>query len=114
NVYCILRHVARSGMSRNIDLFVIRDGHPQMITCWAADLCGYSRTKDGSARLGGCGMDMGFAFVYELGRNLFPEGFGMVPIGNTAGQRPATKEDAALWCSQGHKFHGRNGDHSGW
>jgi hypothetical protein len=113
-VYCILRHVARSGMSRNIDLFVIRDSQPQMITCWAADLLGYPRAKDGSARLGGCGMDMGFAFVYELGRELFRDGFGEIPIGNLAKQRPASQEQAARWCSQGETFRGRNGDSSGW
>ena|ERR1035437_1828097 len=44
------------------------------------------RMMDGD---GGCGMDMGFHLVYNLGRTLFPEGFKV-------------------------EGRGRNGDASGW
>ena len=47
-----------------------------------------ARGRDG-IKIGGCGMDMGFAIVYALGRKLFPEGFKV-------------------------NGRGRNGDTSGW
>lgn len=60
-------------------------------------------------------MDMGFAVVYELGRTLFPNGFGVegeLPLGHKT--RPVTKEKAAKAVEKGAKFRGRNGDPSGW
>jgi len=47
-VYTSCSHVARSGMSRTIELCV--------------------------PVVGGCGMDMGFAVVYDLGLSLWPAG----------------------------------------
>ena len=73
-VYTILKHVSRSGMYRVIDLYVIEDNGPRRITGLAADLLGgYDKRHEG-ARAGGCGMDMGFHLVYNLGRVLFPNG----------------------------------------
>jgi hypothetical protein len=74
----------------------------------------------------GCGMDMGFELVYNLSRALFPDGFG-VPC-EKCGVRANSKEDAASRRSQSSaaaeamhdndshccKYHGRNGDPSGW
>jgi hypothetical protein len=71
-VYTVLRHVSRSGMSRDIDVYVIEDGEPRRIT-WtvakAADLT-YNRKAE-AIKIGGCGMDMGFAIVYNLSRSLY-------------------------------------------
>lgn len=76
NVYCILRHVARSGMMRCISLIVI-DGYPRDISRLACKAAGFreSRNHEG-IEVGGCGMDMGFHLVYELGRTLYPDGHG--------------------------------------
>ena len=61
----ILRHVSASGMSR--DISVIYKG--ENITVLASRVLGEPlKEKNGSfvIRMGGCGMDMGFALVYNL------------------------------------------------
>lgn len=74
-VYTRLGHCSRSGMMRVIDVLVIRDNEPRRITWLVCQATGttYNEKHEG-ARMDGCGMDMGFALVYELGRTLWPEG----------------------------------------
>lgn len=74
-VYTRLNHCSRSGMMRVIDLFVIRDNEPRRITWSACQATGtaYNDRHEGM-RMDGCGMDMGFAAVYHLGRVLWPVG----------------------------------------
>lgn len=74
-IYTRINHVARSGMTRVIDLFVIRDNELRRITWQAcmATATTYNRKHDGM-RMDGCGMDMCFAAVYSLGRTLWPDG----------------------------------------
>lgn len=73
-IYTVLRHVSQSGMSRRIDCFVWSDGIKMYLSGYMSDFLGYNRHKDGSLKVSGCGMDMGFAVVYELGRAMFPDG----------------------------------------
>lgn len=73
-VACVLRHVSRSGMMRHISLFIARDGALHNITQRAADAMGDTVARDGGIKMGGCGMDMGFALVYALGATLWPNG----------------------------------------
>lgn len=75
-VYTISRHVSRSGMSRAISLIVDTDEGPFEID-WLAARAMDDRIhpKYGGIKIDGCGMDMGFALVYNLGRVLWPEGF---------------------------------------
>ena len=55
---------------------------------------------------------MGFEVVYNLGRQLFPKGFGTVSYGGIC---PQTKEEAERLVATGKtSFCGRNGDKSGW
>lgn len=74
-VFCILRHCSRSGMQRVIDLKIIEDGEMRGIGWTAARAMGnrYDTKRDGIV-IGGCGMDMGFALVYNLGATLWPKG----------------------------------------
>ena len=74
-IYTILRHVSRSGMSRSISLYAIRDGKPRWLDGYAAKVTerALDRLHDG-IKIGGCGMDMGFALVYNLSRALWPDG----------------------------------------
>ena len=95
-LHCIIRSVARSGMSRRMDYYAMIDGEPRWITplmvrvgvpdqSWASWRKG--RDYDG-ARIDGCGMDMCFESAYRLGRVLFPEGFkvdGRGRNGDTSG-----------------------------
>lgn len=70
-VYTAIRSVSRSGMSRTMDLYVIRDGELRRITWHVAKAGGYTMNKRGHLRVSGGGMDMGFAVVYHLGHVLF-------------------------------------------
>jgi hypothetical protein len=74
-VYTKLKHVSSSGMSRVIDLFVIKKNEPIRLTWAVAALCDYSydRKYEG-LKVGGCGMDMGFAVVHDLGYTMWPKG----------------------------------------
>lgn len=69
-VHSILRSVSRSGMSREIS-FV--DKEMRALDYQISKACGYSFGKQG-LKVSGCGMDMGFAVVYELGARLWPKG----------------------------------------
>ena len=119
-VYTLLEHVSRSGTQREIRVLLARtaaDGriyfiHPNHATGKAL---GYRQGKRDGLIVGGCGMDMGFHLVYNLGRVLFPDGFGVegtYPNGSTG--RPASRVSAARAVEIGTKFQGRNGDTSGW
>jgi hypothetical protein len=71
-VYTILRHVSASGMSRVIDLFIMRGNEPRRITWSVAQALGYAYDqKREGLRVSGCGMDMGFHVVYSLARVIF-------------------------------------------
>lgn len=74
-VYTVIRHVSASGMMRVIDLFTIKDNEPQRITWLACEATGapYNRKHEGM-RMDGCGMDMCFAAVYNLGSAIWPQG----------------------------------------
>ena len=89
-VYTILRHVSRSGMSRRISTIYLKDGEPLDFTRAVARTLElpFDYDREGM-RIDGCGMDMGFEIVYQLGRQLFPDGFKVEGTG-------------------------RNGDTSGW
>ena len=70
-VFCVLRHVSRSGMQRTIDLFVVRNGGIIRIGFHAARLAGYRWDSDRQGiKVNGCGMDMGFAVVDNLRRRM--------------------------------------------
>lgn len=79
-VYTSTCHVARSGMMRVINLYVplvADDGRPfirriDWLACKAAGLR-YNQRHEG-VEMGGCGMDTGFAAVYNLGSALWPAG----------------------------------------
>lgn len=71
-VLTVLRHTSRSGMSRDIDLYVVKDGDIYWLSALAAKVLDMSLTKGGHGiRIGGCGMDMGFQLVYLLSSVLY-------------------------------------------
>lgn len=114
-VYTKLNHVSRSGMSRSITPMLLTADGPRYLAWSTCVLFGQSRDKYDGVRMDGCGMDMGFALVYNLSYYLYPNGFGLEGIGpNGRKGRPATKEKAAAMVAKGWKFRGRNGDASGW
>ena len=71
-IYCVLRHVSASGMSRTIDFYVIKENRPIWLTGYMGAALGYKRGKhDRGLVISGCGMDMGFHAVYCLARILY-------------------------------------------
>lgn len=78
-IYTITRHVSRSGMMRRISAFIVKDGEIQDLDWLIARTGLFNRhPTDEGLVIGGCGMDMHFHLVYELGRVLFPKGFKLV------------------------------------
>ena len=73
-VYTLNRHASASGMSRDISLFVARDGEIMDITYYAAHAIGWrlvERNGRRAIKVQGAGMDMGFHTVYTLASVLF-------------------------------------------
>lgn len=99
-VYTTLKHVSRSGMQREIGVHSIEDGEVRWLSGLVARACGNRLGKRDGVIMGGCGMDMGFAIVYELSSALFREGFNC--IGKSNGH-------ASGWCpSNDHSNGDRN------
>lgn len=74
-VYCVLRNVSRSGMSRHIDFYTLKEGEPRWLSSLMARALDYRQAERGDAlKVSGCGMDMGFHVVYVLGQTLWPQG----------------------------------------
>lgn len=73
-VYTVLRSVARSGMSRTLDVYAMCEGRPLWVTPRVARVIGCTRKGD-AMRVQGCGMDMGFWVAYELARKLYQDQF---------------------------------------
>jgi hypothetical protein len=74
-VYTILRSVSKSGMSRKLSLVIPqKDGTIRDITYTAAVAMNCTTDGNGYITRGGCGMDMGFDTVYNLGYYLWPKG----------------------------------------
>lgn len=93
-IWTKLDHVSSSGMTRWIDLYVIRDNEPLRITYSAAVVAGYPYdNKREALKIGGCGMDMGFAAVYSLARRLFPDGHPCNGIDGPAWDGGCTSND---------------------
>lgn len=74
-IFTVLRHVSASGMSRRIDVYAIKDNRPLYLSGICEKLGIGKIGKDRGLIVNGCGMDMGFAIVYDLGRKVFPNGF---------------------------------------
>lgn len=127
-VYTVLRHVSRSGMQRIIG--VVMDAPMLDRTYLVGVALGYSFDDNRNGlRVTGCGTDMGFEVVYNLGRVLFPDGFAPstravrpidgktvnVDVGRGMNAGPMTRAEFAALHARGWKFtRGRNGDTSGW
>lgn len=76
-VKTFVRHTSRSGMSRSISAFA--NTKNEMVDLdWMIARAGLGFTLDnsrGGVKMGGCGMDMGFALVYNLSRSLYRDGY---------------------------------------
>ena len=79
-VYTVLDHVSRSGMSRNIRVVLMKvddKGEPYTLhpNHAVSRVLNLPRAKRGDGIvIQGCGTDMGFELVYQLGHALWPDG----------------------------------------
>jgi len=70
--YCVTK-VSQSGMSRNIK-FMYHDGKRLLnLSGYFSELCDYKWNGDGSIKVQGCGMDMGFHVISSVARTLFDD-----------------------------------------
>ena len=66
-IYCIIRHVSQSGMTRHISFFCIVDNQPKFLDGSISKYLDYRMNKYYNALVvGGCGMDMAFSVVNHL------------------------------------------------
>jgi hypothetical protein len=72
-VYCIVGHVAKSGMSRDIRFYVVTEGELVSLT-WAIATIIDAKMHDAGLRIGGCGMDMRFAVLDAMARKMWGAG----------------------------------------
>ena len=101
NVYTIISHVSRSGMQRSVrvllpvresvNVYPVNEGTGrrdydaapkvkhrttvQDVSWLVAYALGMKFDREnGGVKIGGCGMDMAFSIVYDLGQTLWPKG----------------------------------------
>ena len=77
SVTTLVSDVSSDGMNRTVTILAVRNGEICNVSNDVARVLG-RKVKDGGIRVGGCGMDMGFAIVYELGRCLYGNSVGRV------------------------------------
>lgn len=109
-VFTILRHVSRSGMMRHISLVANVEGETMDITYWAAKAMDDKLADDGGIKVGGCGMDMGFSLVYNLGRTLYHDGFYCPGKGDGKGNGRCPSNDHFNGDKNYRKDHKHTGD----
>jgi len=77
-VYNVLEHVSASGMTRWIKSYVVHDGDIRWLSGHIRNLLGEKRhARYDGVTMGGCGMDMGFALVYDLSHRLYGDGYAL-------------------------------------
>ena len=71
-----LNHVSNSGMFRLISVKWIKNGDYLTLDYLVSKVTGYKQdNKRNGLRVTGCGMDMGFAVVYDFSNVIFPDRF---------------------------------------
>lgn len=96
SVPTVLRHVSSSGMTRAIS--VLDPASLRDVSYLVAKATGdrLHPTKPG-VRVGGCGMDMGFALVYGLSRTLYRDGFPCIGLSDQPRVRCGSNDHANEW-----------------
>lgn len=111
-IHVINRHTSRSGMLRVLQLVKLETNERgEVQKSWlgynAALALGWSYDKEREGiRVSGCGMDMGFHVVYELGWKLFGDGWPC------SGERCPSPDHTSSKCTCGHAIHDHA--HEGW
>ena len=88
-IFTKLTHVSRSGMSRSIECYLAQGRDNLTDITWSIARATNARLdpRHGGIIMEGCGMDMGFGLVDNLGRTLYPNG---APCPGSRGYDPDT------------------------
>ena len=74
-LHTMLRHVSKSGMSRDISVVGSLNGEVENVTWYVARALDYklhsNNTGNHVIKMKGCGMDMGYALIYNLSRAIY-------------------------------------------
>ena len=74
-VWSLNRHTSASGMTRCFDFYTIQDNELVRLTYLICVACDYKHhPKYGALKTTGCGMDMAFQVIYNLGQAMWPDG----------------------------------------
>ena len=73
-IFCTLRSVSSSGMSRRISFHSIVGDELRSLDYLMSHALRYKQSSSGGLVVSGCGMDMAFSVVYNLGAVLWPNG----------------------------------------
>ena len=76
-LFTLVNHVSKSGMTRNIKVLDIKNESPSYWNYYISKILGYTLKDDGTLKVQGCGMDMGFHVVYSLSYALFNDGYAI-------------------------------------
>lgn len=101
-IYGEVKHVSRSGMYRVISLKIIKNDELIDISWSAAKLLEGFDERHWGCRASGCGMDMVFHLIYNLGYKLYPDGYQCIGDGcrhNSHSNTPYPKRDGKLFHS---------------
>jgi hypothetical protein len=75
-IYTLVKKVSPSGMSRQMVVIIRTDTGVRNISRIVARTLGYKVCKDRDCfSISGCGQDMGFAVAYDIGAELFGDGY---------------------------------------
>lgn len=104
-VKTIVRHVSRSGMQREISCIF----NDECIDYYVGKVCDRRIGKHNGLVIGGCGMDMGFAIVYELSYHLYDKGYQCsgANCGAAVHVNEHTPKDGKTWHKDGYALHQR-------
>lgn len=69
-VFSVVRSVAKSGMTRHIDFFLIVDGDLRCITADISAVLGIRMAKTGGLFVQGCGRDMAYHIIDSVQRSI--------------------------------------------
>ena len=70
-VYAVLKHVSASGMQREISFYIAGKNGIENINYDISQILGIPFGKTHGLKIKGCGMDMGFATIYDLSAEVF-------------------------------------------
>ena len=111
-IFTDLRHVSASGMQRTIQLISLKTPDSPSYYGWnAAKGCGWSYDeKREGIKIRGCGMDMGYALVYDLAFYLWPNGWQCIGpdcMSNTHSNREQSPRDGSMLHTDGYALRHR-------